>query len=367
MANEYIEFLAERGLSEDDVFPVLANRADLVQKPKFWEGVANLFLSLPNASAKEREQAIRFLDGTLPGRNANWLIRQLNSTLRESFLKAGVPMPDSVLEVGVFPLGSFNARAVPRTNGTIILVDTGCMEVLEFCCALSACFSKDRVPQLGKEFAQGLAKYKIAGDYPDLWNKVPRSDWGKHGQLATYTTNWAEWFVLAHEYGHHALGHLQNAGHVSHASRFGSVDLQEYPHLCEYEADIWALWALLEVAKSTAPDDEFPKAFACSAPFFFLSSLAILEELWRRDGDMPSSHPPAVHRMLILEACLSGWGLLDENCFLWANFNMLFEAASEALFGRKLIPDRPDMELLHKLSLLSKQLRAGPGMKQRAT
>jgi hypothetical protein len=353
MSGEYARFLAEKALSEDRILPVLKDRT-IFRDPVFLAYLAELIASLPKANKHELEKIKGFLDGIVPGCNTNWLLRFLNQQLLAELRVAKISLPSGILDVGVFPLETFNARIVRRPSGFLVLIDTGAFEILELCAGLGV-IERATYDERGKELEKCVVAYcKPTRGLPGT-SPLVQAEWKKIPTLICAATTWAERFLLAHEYGHHVLGHLRTSRQEMCRTASSQFDVNVFEHVHEYEADIWALWALLRSARA-APGNANVVGFACASPFYFLATLALIEGIWRTKGYQPKSHPPAVNRILNLERCLSVWGLLNENSFLWTHFGRIAEAASHSLFGHELIPAVPDKRLLRDLALISNPL-----------
>jgi hypothetical protein len=352
ISGEYARFLAEKALSEDAVLPVLKDRT-MFSDPAFLAHVALVIASLPKANKDELDKAQGFLDGIEPGRNTNWLLRYLNQQLLADLQVAGISLPSGILDVGVFPLETFNARIVSRPSGFLVLVDTGAVEILELCAGLGV-LERATYEERGNELRACVVAYCESRKLPPKSPYV-EAEWKERNQLICIATNWADRFVLGHEYGHHVLGHLRTSRLEMCEAAASQFDVNVFEHVHEYEADIWALWALLRSARANAPANGNVLGLACASPFYFLATLALIEGIWRTKGFEPKSHPPAVNRILNLERCLHVWGLLNEDCFLWTHFGRIADIASLSLFGQKLIP-RPDKHLRRDLTLISNRL-----------
>jgi hypothetical protein len=96
-------------------------------------------------------------------------------------------------------------------------------------------------------------------------------------------------FVLAHEYGHHMLGHLGTKAVRALPGSGHSVEVEVYHHSCEYEADRFALESIIKYDESVSVSD----AVWTVAPFFLLANLAdqMAEPL------TSPTHPPSMQRL----------------------------------------------------------------------
>lgn len=329
MPEEYSNFLTERGLREEDVEPVLKDRS-VLSKPDVVASIAQLFLSLKNVKKQtEIDQVQSFVEGV--NGNTNTLIRTLDKNLIKMAGDAGVIFPNGILTVGVYPLNSFNARAVPRKNGVLLLLDSGLFEFIAYYVAL---LMTEDVPisTRGKLYSDAIAAYQESGELPDPTQYDPPSR-TKRQALISHITNWAEWFVLCHEYAHHALGHLSEGNQQAYASSEGQIDAITYDHQREHDADLWALAMLLKIANGRE-DRDSATMLACAAPFFFLSTCALLELADGGNRDS-ASHPSSIDRIWVLEHFLRTSPFKDD-CQLWWKLDELMNNASQHISGADL-------------------------------
>jgi hypothetical protein len=329
MQEEYSAFLVERGLREEDVEPMLKDRS-VLSKPDVVASIAKLFLSLKNVKTQAELDQVQSFVECVHG-NTNSLIRTLDKNLIKMAEDAGIVFPNGILSVGVYPLNSFNARAVARKNGVLILLDSGLFEFISF--YVSLLMTEDvPISERGRLYSDAISAYQESGELPDPTQYDPPSRSNRQ-TLISHITNWAEWFVLCHEYAHHALGHLSEGNQQAFASSDGQIDAITYDHQREHDADLWSLTMLLQIANGR-DDRESARMLACAAPFFFLSTCALLElaDGHNRDSD---THPSSIDRIWIMEHFLRTSPYKDE-CQLWWKLDELMNNASRQISGADL-------------------------------
>jgi hypothetical protein len=347
MPKEYTTFLRERGLAEADVYPLTIDRGIFLDQ-RYLQRFAEFLFAVAQAGAQEDvDRAQALIEGMSPAANANFLVRSLDRLLRQHFARAGLAVPDGVLTTGVFPLDSFSGRAVPRQHGVLLLLDTGSLEFLEFCVSLDH-MQNPSADQRASRLADAVRAFCQTRQFPSSAS-LDDIEWRRVKISILHGVNWAEWFVLGHEYAHHALGHLRTANREAHAANRHTFDVVKHTQVAEYEADLWSLCSLIRIADAGAPPSPHAEAFAYVAPFYFLGVLALIERFRAAGGPASQHHPPAVTRIMNLELFLKWWGY-NRDGYIWGRLDELFEKTSKALFGTGLEIPATDKRLQKDLA-----------------
>jgi len=118
----------------------------------------------------------------------------------------------------------------------------------------------------------------------------------------------AEEFVVAYEFAHVVLRHIQNAPQNAFPTPVGDVHLVAKNWEQELSADALALVLVL-------PDrpDKVSLKQGCAAPFIAFGVAYLVEKAFEilKPSERPNNdtHPPAMHRLAALKAALSKMGL----------------------------------------------------------
>lgn len=357
--NEYLRFLAERGMTEADVYPMLGDRK-ILERPENRSLLEDYMIATAK-QGKEEDIAVanQLIESLSPGANANKLIRLLDQRLHEYLYQIGIQLPAGVLATGVYPLNYFRAQAVSRQNGVLLLFQTGSIEFLEYVVSLS--LMPEPPSQTEKIELLSKAVREFTSSSPPrlpILKELDGPSWNSVKWSVYQGVTWAEWFLLCHEYAHHALGHLKNAQAERYTDRHGKFEIVQYSHIQEYEADLWALTILIRLISAGAPPlpPEIGIAFACAAPFFYLGLLEVMD---KDRKTVSPRYPSAAARIMNLE-------LFSKSCelnarpyqYLWWTFNELLEDVSQHLVGCNLItPEQRDKGLLRDLAHIITRMR----------
>jgi hypothetical protein len=356
---EYRQFLQERHLTEADVYPILGDPQVLERREVLVLMARYLATAALAEGQEEVDIAARLVEATSPGANANKLIQWLDHRLHTYLDGSATPLPDGILATGVYPLeSSFRALNVPRQNGVLLLVGTGCIEFLEYAVSLNLMpeppFQNEKVELLIsaiREFIGRPPRLPVPSD-------LNGSSWNKVREAVYHGVTWAEWFLLCHEYAHHALGHLQNAHAERYADIHGDFEFVQYSHVQEFEADLWAISMLLCLVSAGAPPLPATTglAFACAGPFYYLGLLEIMDKA-RKTSSI--SYPSAAARIMNLEIFLKSCSLYERQYqYQWWAFNELLDVVSQEIAGSKLIaPSQQDKGLLQDLAQIIARMR----------
>ncbi|MCE7070893.1 hypothetical protein LZG74_11300 [Dyadobacter sp. CY327] len=322
----YIQFLQQQNLQEDDVLPIWPTGFDQDQND-----LTIGLLILLNRNLIEANTAKNVLG--LLQKNTNDLLQVMNDYLRRELSFAGIKnIPPAF--VGVFPWNSFNGRAKMTSSGPLILLTTGFIEMLEATSNLLLAERdlQERVQLLSKliiDFCDsGVISTTKSLDHPSFR--------GEAQAIAVSLVSESEFFVLCHEYGHLANGHFESATSTSVKSRKGVMDVLTSTRRKEYEADFWAIKAIVKLARQTKKPIGQVR---CGILFFFC--LANLIEMYLRiSGNLSETdgHPTAVERISHAEKMLIVYGANDSEMwnFITSAHLSLFNLVHHNLFGKTL-------------------------------
>jgi hypothetical protein len=303
----YLSYLADKGLSEKDVVPILSHRPTATLLQSIGEGVqsgeltdmayakvlieAALGWALPTDISES--DLLELVDRVVAvsSANANALLEYLSTNLRERLLCAGIDLPDSLC-FGVFPTRSFNAFTVGSADGPLVLLDNGCFQIAEVASHSVACHLAGF--DVRSRFVEILERYWILKQLPD--DKIVDS-FRNHlsddqRMIAIKLTSAVEDFAIAHEYGHVAMGHNQTTP-VTAQSLYGNIEVRRRGWENEHSADMWAAEVLSNAAKQIG-DHEVEVCFAGMMIFLGVASLMELYSKWK--GTYCDTHPPALDR-----------------------------------------------------------------------
>jgi hypothetical protein len=157
---------------------------------------------------------------------------------------AGIALPFPVY-IGLYPTGQFNARVKPVDGGALVLINAGLMDLIFTVLKVNQASSGDEAdppllqnPQASMALADAFNAY-LFGDWSGKSYGLPSLDQRREHFLWT-VLNTAELFVLAHELGHVACGHVRLP-----ASPGGPASVTVTP-AAELEADRFAVNLLTE-------------------------------------------------------------------------------------------------------------------------
>jgi hypothetical protein len=196
---------------------------------------------------------------------------------------------------------------IHRAERPLILVNTGAFELLEGAVVPFSSLKPGSARQQAQVLAKLVRQYceertLPSGDqFENFEFDEDRQKFGVHLLTA------AEDFILAHEYGHLASGHVGNA--VAELALIGgrSIQVPDREWDEEYEADRWAAQALLSSPLDPASDEE--QMVICSGALLFLSVAALVEAYHSKLGLRFDTHPPAISRYTEIRKALANAGL----------------------------------------------------------
>ncbi|MFL4469030.1 hypothetical protein ACERZ8_03770 [Tateyamaria armeniaca] len=224
-----------------------------------------------------------------------------------------------------FPTGSLNAETVAVSSGFLVLINSGISPFLRQVCEVIVRFERDSEGSIHptEETISILADIFYAYiSYGSSLAGPALLSGGESGLLAG-TLAMACWhFVLCHEYGHIAAGHLEADGSRNMLpTPKGKVAVLSRQQEEEFQADAIGYKISLETPSLKTIDtstldrvldgrfsgEDFAKAMrlksALAAPYIFFSIVLVLEEIWSRsakpsdDNALVQTHPPAKERI----------------------------------------------------------------------
>lgn len=292
----YLAYLSSHGLSEDDVLPI-ANIEEL--SPEAVGALLAVLASKPKTEEdKTAQQALAEIFATKA--TTNNLLASMHEKLMDRLVTQGHSIPPSF--AGVFPTSCFNAQCTRYQDGHLILLDNGCFEILEAAngILLSTWDQKEKTRVLAKV----IRDYCDDGVLPDPRDLDPPGLGGEGSyprlQLLCALTTSSEEFVIAHEYGHLVNSHLSESQPTrSIRNRSGSVEVLVRSKEQEYEADMWAVEALVRTSMSSGED---AVAIACAGAIVFLGVAILVEKYLQKRGFYTDTHPEATSRVYMVES-----------------------------------------------------------------
>jgi hypothetical protein len=340
---EYVSLLKENNLTPAQVAPIV--RPDRLEKAR----AAIAAAERQKISPQEREMLARMRDA-LP-QNANSLAEQLQHDFVETLTRLGVPHPEEVF-VGVYPTRVFNACALRRGHGFLVLLDDGLFEVIEAAATLMIDWrgQADAPRRLGTIVERYCLRHELPdplelSDRAGEFGGISPSQRSERYAIGVAVTNFCEEFVLAHEYGHLTRGHLQGGKQSILRALGGDIQVVKKSLAQEHEADHWACHIISRNELGgryggRKEPNQLARLSTFGGPFVFLGLAALIEEFTRRDrgeGYMQDdpTHPPALERILRIWTYL---GMMDvsNQLDLGKRFLELADQTSYELFGEGL-------------------------------
>lgn len=197
---EYLRYLEENQLSEDQVLPIVPSR--LKKKP---EVTGKLLAALQSGHI----DLVRRVQEAMTG-NTNLMLSAMNQQLCARFTRSDVAVPTNAF-VGVFPTNCFNAHVVRRTTKDLMLINTGAFELIEGIMSVFSSFETGTAGMQAATAARFLTNYCETRSLPSEQDLASLSLSPDRVELATQLTTGVEEFILSHEYGHLANKHVGNA------------------------------------------------------------------------------------------------------------------------------------------------------------
>jgi hypothetical protein len=301
----YLNYLSEKGLTEADVAPILP----MEKVPPEAQGMAlaGFIQALKSDNKKEVAAFIDILRIMKSGQNTNRLIARMAYTLISDLGSAGVKTPEFF--AGVYPTGCINAHCVIHDGVSLVLVDSGAFEMVET--SVAAFVSKRNETEQAEILIGALEDYFVKGVPPDPLKADHPSI--NHGSFVSSSLCTAiEEFLITHEIGHIALGHVSEKSKSALPQPNGKIlEVQRRDHLQEYHADCWAFIQLIARARKK-PDAETAALMACTGALVFLN-IGLMIEAMAEQKRLPirDSHPLAENRLYMIEIACEVLGLND--------------------------------------------------------
>lgn len=341
--NAYLCFLAERGYQEEELLPVI--QRDRVTP----EMIAALLLSIAEAAQSDDPKFVKTVvwmaHNTMIGRdNTNLVIHGLATALVEAFNKSNIQIPS--FYAGVFPTDSYNAQCSIVESQNVVLIDTGCMEMAE---AIVVSFLS-KAPQKRKtiEIASAIDSYVLHGQRADAIKASSQGiDFGS--LLPAALVNSFEEYMLAHEIGHLALGHLKDHGIRQQSPRMGkSFDVVDKSEFQEFQADMWACRALIQCARNRQRSDS-DLVLAVAGLSMGLGVGLLVEASAKKHGiPLTAGHPPAHERLYMVQVGFELFGA-HEDAYVGRRFHELLEEVVAAAYPAAELPPLLARELNQKM------------------
>lgn len=299
----YQSFLNDYGLSEEEVDPIINNE----KIPAEAHGLllSSFIQALKNDNKKLLTQIIDMMSTIILKTNTNQLIGRIVYKLLADLDNQKNKIPNFF--AGVFPTNSINAQCNIHQNLPLVLIDTGCIEMVG--AAMTTFVSKRNETEKAEVLIQILEEYFVEGNCPNIEVANHHSiDWGS--QVISAFSNSIEEFIIMHEIGHISLGHISNEATQALPGKNGQeIIVQRKDHFQEYQADIWALLKLVERARENQ-DSEFALDMSCSGVLIFLCIGLMIEAIAESRGiQINDSHPPIENRLYVAEVTLEVLGV----------------------------------------------------------
>jgi hypothetical protein len=292
----YLAYLKENGLSENAVLGILPE-INAEQRRKVNQALMTALENGYEGLLKNVERASIS--------NTNVLLAEINRRLIVRFTDHQVVAAKDVY-AGVFPTNTFNAHVVRRADQPLVLVNTGAFELLEGAIVPFSLLKPGSARQQARVLARFVRQYCEERVLPqgDQFEDFQADE--ERSKLGVYLLTAAEDFVLAHEYGHLANGHVGNEAVELPLSDGRSIQVPSRQFNEEYEADRWGVHALLSSALNTGSNEEH--LIICSGPLLFLSVAGLVEGYHAKLGLNQDTHPPAITRYTEIRTALAKSG-----------------------------------------------------------
>ena len=341
---EYLLFLSEFGLSEDKVLPMFDYKAFFKKlvNDKLDDAIFLLmnlptlmnyeisFKDVPGFTKNEKKMFDKFRKGLTKPSNTNELINFLHQELTKDFREF---ISSSIFESiypGVFPTQSFNAQCTRRPNGYLILIDTGCFEILDI--VNSIYVSEWNHKKKVEVFASIIKDYCLYKKIPGPFDLDIPGLMGREGLnnllFSSHLVNAAESFILAHEYGHAVLGHLDKQPQRMMRGKI-PIRVVNQTKYQEYEADIWATNALIQRSLKYIKDQDYTLlTIACFGVIFCLGCSLLIEEFLReKKGILIDSHPSSKDRIYMVNSFCELTNYSEFNTLTWKFLDFIGDVA----------------------------------------
>ncbi|MEO3407388.1 hypothetical protein AAFN85_25945 [Mucilaginibacter sp. CAU 1740] len=334
----YQRFLKERNLKEEDLLPIL----DMEKfTPEMHGALLSAFLSSMKSGNKDELTGIlQAMNFAIIGHNTNHLIATMMYKLMADLEGIGIRVPPFF--AGVYPISMVNAQCVIREKLPILLIDTGCMEMIS--AVITTFVSKRNETEQAELLIHFLTEYFIDGKYPDIEaGNHPSINWGS--SVVSILTTATEEFTFMHELGHFSLGHLKKDSLFALSEKDAApLMVLNRSHEQEFDADVWAITTLINRAKNNqTPDTALD--LACAGIVIFLSIGIMIEALAKSEGmPMRDTHPPIEKRLYVAEITMELLGV-HEHTRIGSKFKRLIREFCVLKGVKEKMPPMMDREL----------------------
>jgi hypothetical protein len=306
---DYKSYLKEFGLSEEQILKINEIHFSREKEAVFmYDFIVSNTKDFKQWSKKEQEN---FINSFVSAHNedVNYLVSFQNDTIWDLVCKI---KKDNFIKpyAGVYPSYCYNAHCTTVNDNYLILLDTGCFEMIEHFVLIF--FSNRNNATKTKLIKEIINDYCENYKYPNNHFDEDFIDSTKKG-LSTYIINWTEYFAYCHEYGHIANNHLKENVNLCSLPFNKEIKVFSKSQQQEFDADLWGSYLLLEHAKQK-PDPTFID-FACSCPLIFLGIALLIEKHFKEKGITLDTHPPAIKRIGLLRLNYYTLGMKEQMQF----------------------------------------------------
>lgn len=292
----YLDFLSLSGYKEEELLPVI-DRQKLTGE-MYGATITGLLSAIQSKDKNLLKATAWIAKNTITGiDNTNLIIYELMHKLQNELINSGISIPTCY--AGVFPTDSCNAQARVHNGSSLILIDTGYMEMIEG--VVTCLFSEEHDNTKATELNSVVEKYVIDRQRPSAISFSTKGvDWG--GGIVPIVVNSVEEFILSHEIAHLVLGHVSENSTTFMSPRFSDkIEVCEKDANQEFSADLWASKHLVERIKLGSDKDE-KIMLAIGGATIALGVGLLVESSKKKAGLLPdATHPPAFERMYMLE------------------------------------------------------------------
>ncbi|GAF91687.1 unnamed protein product, partial [marine sediment metagenome] len=252
------------------------------------------------------------------------IINRIVAEIENSLQEPGRSKFKGKVFAGVFPTGRFNAHAkkVPDESGYVFLLNVGLMQLIYdtakilFSQARWAKFDSEGKPVSGSETGTPEINYDEAGGLlKDIIHRYLKfKKWtvpeyklviqdGPRNMILAKAVMAVEKFVLAHEFGHAILGHLdRNVHHLLEVPEIGrTVSVVNKDQKDEFAADLVGGILILQGLPKRIDDPQkaLSVQVAVAGSFLFFELAHLVEKAAKKVKY--TTHPPAQQRAQMLE------------------------------------------------------------------
>lgn len=307
--SKYYNVLIERLGVKEYLFPYGQNAAEVERA--FRTVISEQAPNLPPETLEAVRQ--QFMRGSAP------VIEALTAGIIEVLPQPSRQKLEHRIYVGEFPTGDFNAQAVrePAGDGYVFLINKGLMMLVNTVVKIvlsqatwasrddAGCLDASTVtdsPALTNQeaatyLADTIKQYLSYGRWRPTSGHARIVLSGGIGMMQAMLTHYTELFVLAHEFGHALLGHLEGNSRQMLALPGGgqAIEVISKSVQDEFAADYTAGFILLTIAGRESSDrlGHLQKEMALAAPFLFFEIGRLLEEASQTSS---TTHPRCQHR-----------------------------------------------------------------------